>query len=64
MPRGKPVPVMGIWLRREGDQLIVSAEDENGNNVVLITEHYDGPISYNVTEHGIAARFAQAREDF
>lgn len=56
MPRGAPVEVMGIWLRREGDHLIVSVEDQNGRNVEVIREFAEGPISHNVSEHGIRAR--------
>jgi hypothetical protein len=58
MARGPAVPVKGIWLYRSGDHVIVSAEDEHGNNVELIREWFDGPFSHNISEHGIAGRFA------
>lgn len=61
MARGNAVPVMGIWLRREGDYAVVLAEDSQGKTVELIREHVDGPFSHNISEHGIASRFEQAK---
>ncbi len=60
MPRGAPVEVMGIWLRREGDDISVSVATEDGKTVEVIREHFDGPISHNVSEHGIRSRIDQA----
>ncbi len=62
MPRGRAVPVMGIWLRRIGDYVIVSAEDADGNDVELIREWHDGSFSHSISEHGIAGRFAAFRK--
>lgn len=56
MPRGKPAEVMGIWLRRVGNDIVVSVEDAKGQNIEVIREHAEGPISHNVSEHGIRAR--------
>ena len=60
MPRGAPVEVMGIWLRREGDYITVSVETEDGKTVEVIREHADGPISHNVSEHGIRQRIGES----
>ena len=57
MARGNPVPVMGIWLRREGDYAVVLGEDIHGRSVELMREHIGGPFSHNISEHGIAAKF-------
>lgn len=61
MARGEPVPVMGIWLRREGNHVVVLAEDTNGNSVEVIREWHDGQFSHNITEHGIRSRFEKAQ---
>ena len=58
MSRGQAVQVMGIWLRREGDDIVVSAEDLGGHDIELIRERFDGPISHNISEHGIRDRFS------
>lgn len=60
MARGNPVPVMGIWLKRIGDKVIVSAEDSEGRNIDLIVEQADGAFSHNISEHGIAGLFEKA----
>ena len=60
--RGLPVPVMGIWLRRSGDHVIVSVETEDGKDVEVIREWFDGSFSHNVTEHGIRARLAKTED--
>ena len=60
MPRGNPVRIMGIMLRRIGDMIVVFVEDEKGNEIEVIREYADGPISHNVSEHGILTRL-QAR---
>lgn len=60
MARGMAVYVMGISLRREGDDMVVSAEDTYGHEVELIRERAEGPISHNISEHGIAGRFSEA----
>jgi hypothetical protein len=57
MARGKAVQVMGIWLRRLGDEVVVSAETIGGHDVELIREQYDSAFSHNISEHGIASRF-------
>ena len=57
MARGNAVPVMGIWLRRIGDHVIVSAEDSEGRDVELIRELHDNNFSHNISEHGIAGLF-------
>jgi hypothetical protein len=53
MARGAPARVMGIWLKREGDDMVVSVEDIYGRDVEVIRERAAGPISHNVSEHGI-----------
>ena len=63
MPRGKAAQVMGIWLKREGDQMVVTAEDIYGREVELIRTHADGPISHNISEHGIQRLFDKAYWD-
>ena|ERR1700689_664359 len=60
MPRGKPVQMMGIWLRHEGSDVVVFGEDVYGNSIELIREHDQGPFSHNISEHGIRSRFAAA----
>jgi hypothetical protein len=57
MPRGTPAKVMGIWLKRVGDDIVITGEDIYGHEVELIREHFDGPISHNISEHGINQRF-------
>ena len=56
MPRGDSVKIMGVALRREGDHIVVSVEDEQGREVEVIRELADGPISHHVSEHGIRGR--------
>lgn len=63
MARGAPVHVMGICLRRIGDDVVVFGEDRYGCEVELIREHYEGPISHNISEHGIRDRFESAYRD-
>lgn len=53
MPRGAPIEIMGISLRREGDRIVVYVEREDGKEVEVIRELAEGPISHNVSEHGI-----------
>ena len=60
MARGGAAQVMGIWLKREGDWAVVTAEDIYGREVELIREHLDGPFSHNISEHGIRRRFDEA----
>jgi hypothetical protein len=60
MARGKPAQVMGIWLKREGDWAVVTAEDIYGREVELIREYVEGPFSHNISEHGINHRFDEA----
>ena len=57
MPRGKPAQVMGIWLKRVDDDMVVTAEDIYGHEVELIRERAEGPISHNISEHGINGLF-------
>jgi hypothetical protein len=61
MARGAPAKVMGIYLKREGDDIVVMGEDIYGHQVELIREHHDGPISHNISEHGINQRFSDAK---
>lgn len=51
---GPAVPVMGIWLRREGDDVIVYVEKEDGKRYEAIREHVHGPFSHHISEHGLA----------
>ena len=54
--KGQAVPIMGIWLRREGDYAIVYVE-KDGKRYEAIRE-YIGPIentfSHHISEHGLA----------
>jgi hypothetical protein len=59
MPRGAPAQVMGIWLKRVGDDMVVTAEDIYGHEVELIRERAEGPISHNISEHGIKRLFSE-----
>jgi hypothetical protein len=61
--RGPPAQVKGIWLKRSGDYVVVSAEDIYGRDVELIREHIDGCFSHNISEHGINRRFSDAYWD-
>ena len=60
MPRGAPAQVMGIMLMRDGDDMVVLAEDISGRQVELIRERAEGPISHNISEHGINSLFGKA----
>jgi len=60
MPRGAPIEIMGISLRREGDYIIVYVEREDGKEVEVIREFAEGPISHNVSEHGIRSRINES----
>lgn len=53
MPKGPAVPVMGIWLRREGDYAVVYVE-KDGKRYEAIREHYEGAFSHHISEHGLA----------
>lgn len=53
MPRGPAVPVKGVWLRRSGDHVIVSVEAEDGRDIEVIREWWDGSFSHNISEHGL-----------
>ena len=53
MPRGPAVPIKGVWLRRSGDHAIVSIETEDGRDIEIIREHWDGNYSHSVSEHGL-----------
>lgn len=47
-----PVPVTGIWLFKENDHCIVSAEI-NGEWRRLISEHVEGPFSHIIEPPGM-----------
>jgi hypothetical protein len=53
MPKGPAVPIMGIWLRREGDYAVVYVE-KDGKRYEAIREHYEGAFSHHISEHGLA----------
>lgn len=55
-----PAQVNGIWLRREGDDAVVTATDIYGREVELIREHIEGPFSHHISEHGIKQLFDSA----
>lgn len=42
-----------IWLRREGDHVVVLVEDSIGEWVEVIREHFDGNFSHIVEPRGI-----------
>lgn len=48
------VPVVGIWLRREGDYTIVYVEKEDGKRYEAIREHWDGAFSHHISASGLA----------
>lgn len=51
------IPVEGIWLRKDGEYVVVLVE--RGNEwVEVIREHEIGPFSHIVEPEGIRARFA------
>lgn len=57
MPQGNPVPIMGIWLRREGDCAVVYVE-KDGKRYEAIREHIgpiDATFSHHISEHGLAS---------
>lgn len=63
MPRGTPVPVGGIWLRREGNYVVVLAEDPDTKEYVeLICERHDSAFSHNISEWGIRSCFEKKRK--
>jgi hypothetical protein len=45
-----------IWLRREGDYVLVLVEDSIGEWVEVIREHHDGQYSHIVEPRGIEER--------
>ena len=49
------IKIEGLWLRREGDHVVVLAEVD-GNWVEVIREHVDGSFSHIVEPDGIALR--------
>ncbi len=57
MPKGPAVPIMGIWLRKEGDYTNVYIAREDGKFYLAISE-YSGPsdntFSHHISEHGLA----------
>ena len=54
MPKGPPVPILGIHLVRIGDDAIVEVEYPDGQIVQVIREHADGSFSHWISEHGLA----------
>lgn len=52
--KGPAVPIMGVWLRREGDHAVVYVEKADGKSYEAIRERYDGNFSHHITEHGLA----------
>lgn len=54
MSKGPAVPIIGIWLRREGDCAVVYVTKEDGKSYEAIREHYDGAFSHHISEHGLA----------
>jgi hypothetical protein len=54
------IAVSGIWLRAEGDHVVVLAEQPDGNWVEVIREHGDGSFSHIVEPNGISRRFTEA----
>lgn len=55
MPRGPSVPIRGIWLRREGDYVLVVVEKDDGKSYAAIREHIHGSFSHHISEHGLAS---------
>ena len=51
---------MGIWLRRESEYITIFVERDDGEYVEVIRERAEGPISHNVTEHGIRSRIDES----
>lgn len=49
------VPISGVWLRREGDYVIVCVEVD-GKWVQAIKEHHDGNFSHICEAAGILHR--------
>jgi hypothetical protein len=48
----QPIPVSGVWLRKEGERVIVAVEIE-GKWIDVITEREEGPFSHIVEPDGI-----------
>lgn len=53
MPHGPAVPITGIWLRREGSDVIVYVE-KDGKRFEAIREHAENTFSHHISEHGLA----------
>lgn len=55
MAKGPAVPVQGIWLRREGDHVVVLVEFPDGREVEVIRERLDGCFSHFIHDWGLAS---------
>lgn len=51
--------ISGLWLRREGDHVVVLVE-QSGAWVEVIREHFAGPFSHIIEPSGIRAVLAKA----
>lgn len=51
---GPLVPVKGIWLRREGNDVVVYVEKADGKRYEAIREFIDTSFSHHISEHGLA----------
>ena len=49
------MPIRGIWLRREGDYVLVVVEKDDGKSYAAIREHIHGSFSHHISEHGLAS---------
>lgn len=54
MPKGPPVPIMGIHLFRTGDRVVVEVQYPDGRLIPVMSEHWDGPFDHYIAEHGLA----------
>lgn len=54
-PPRETVPITGVWLRREGDYVLVCVEVDR-KWVQVIKEHHDGSFSHICEPAGIRAR--------
>ena len=53
----KPLAIEGLWLRREGDKVIVLVQID-GQWTEVIRESAEGPFSHTVAPNGIRRRLA------
>lgn len=63
MPKGPPVPIMGICLVKRRNHVCVDVAYPDGRIVEVIRELVEGEFCHHITEHGLATQPPETVKD-